>query len=447
MEEVTLQQMLEAREARVRAQEALVGKYGLPLVSFCMNIPGPVKSSPLILRGFQEGITRLELALHQQKLAVVWSAQAREITGPEALYVVDAPASRLKALCLELEEQDGLGRLFDMDVLAPDGAKLDRPTPRACLVCGKAGKGCASRRVHSVAQLQEAVRDILTDHFRNSDRERCAALVTQALLDEVCTTPKPGLVDRANAGSHRDMDIFTFTRSAAALAPYWLDCVRIGQETAHLPPAETFPPLRERGKVAEREMYRATGGINTHKGAIFTLGILCGAVGRLWRAEAPCRDPEALAMECARIYGPALESDRQAMAETAMPQTAGERLWLTQGVGGVRAEVAGGLPGVIRTALPALEDALNRGCSRNDAGVTALLHLIALGEDTNMVHRGGAAAAQAGAQAAALLAASPLPDLARVAELDARFMEQNLSPGGCADLLSAAWFLHDWKNG
>ncbi len=110
---------------------------------------------------------------------------------------------------------------------------------------------------------------------------------------EVCTTPKPGLVDRHNNGSHRDMDLFTFLDSTTALLPYWHQAVSIGQETAGLLPEETFARLREAGLAAERAMFRATGGVNTHKGAVFSLGCVLGAAGRLWTRRGPAGTPRA----------------------------------------------------------------------------------------------------------------------------------------------------------
>ena len=94
-------------------------------------------------------------------------------------------------------------------------------------------------------------------------------------------TPKPGLIDLLNSGSHRDMDMYSFLASAASLYPYFAECVKIGRETADRPAPETFAALRCPGKLAEAGMLRATGGVNTHKGAIFTLGVICGALGRL----------------------------------------------------------------------------------------------------------------------------------------------------------------------
>lgn len=447
--EVTLTEMLEAREARVQAQEGLRERYGAPVISFTLNIAGPVKDSPLIRRAFRWGQEQLRAGLRAGRLEALWQGENLAPTGCEGLYAVNGTAREVKALCVSIEDGSPLGRLFDMDVLDIDGRKLDREEvgggPRNCIVCGAPGRGCASRRVHSVEELQTATRRILEDHFAAADRETVSALVTRALLDEVCTTPKPGLVDRANNGSHKDMDIFTFTASAAALAPYWGKCFQIGRETAGLPPEETFQTLKQAGQQAERTMFAATNGVNTHKGAIFTLGTICGAVGRLWRPEAPCRDPEAILAECGAMVSAAVEADFAAL-NIGTARTAGERAYLAQGLTGARGEAAQGFPGVRDVALPALSAALEAGLSRNDAGAIALLHLIARGTDTNMVSRGGPERAKKAAQdCARLLEGRPLPEMEEIARLDREFIRDNLSPGGCADLLAAAFFLKSWE--
>lgn len=446
MEEVSIAQVLEARERRAAQQRRMLETYGVPLISFTMNIAGPVKDTPLIRRGFLWGTEQLDAALCAARFPVLRREETAAATGCEAFYAADGPPEKLKELCVSIEEANPLGRLFDMDVLDARGRKLDRKTERRCIVCGAAGRACASRRVHSVAELQSATRGILTEHFRIADRKKAASLVTKALLDEVCTTPKPGLVDRGNNGSHRDMDIFTFMASAAALAPYWEECVEIGQETAGDAPDRTFRRLRKAGQAAERAMFSATGGINTHKGAIFTLGTVCGAVGRLWNAEDPCREPKRIAAECAVMCREAIAADWTAMSgENA--HTAGERLYLRSGLMGVRGELSAGLPAVIETALPVLERALAEGRSKNDAGATALLYLIALGRDTNMAARSDPETADAVAgEVRALLKQTPLPSMGEISKLDDRFIRRNLSPGGCADLLAVAFFFHDWQS-
>ena len=448
--EVTLTEILDAREARSLRQSALLVRHAVPVVSFTLNIAGPVKDSPLLRRTFRVGIEALERGLAAWNLPVLDREERLQVTGCEALYAVSGSGEKIKRLCVSIEEGSPLGRLFDLDVLTPDGGRPDRVSAgggeRGCIVCGAPGRGCASRRVHSVPELQEAARRISVSHFAAADGERAASLATRALLDEVCVTPKPGLVDRANSGSHRDMDIFTFTASAAALAPYWARCAAIGRDTAGQPPRTAFLALRRAGQAAERTMLSATAGVNTHKGAIFTLGLLCGAVGRLWRPEAPCREPEALLAECAALASVSLEEDLAVLPAGEETATAGERLYRELGITGVRGEAARGLPGVRDAALPALRLALASGRNRNDAGAAALIHLLARVEDTNMIARGGSRAARAAqAACAALLENNPLPGPEDIAALDREFIRGNLSPGGCADLLAAAFFLLSWE--
>ena len=356
-----------------------------------------------------------------------------------------------------------------------------------------------------MAELQLYTANLLHAGLWFDAQNRVSALATQALLDEVAVTPKPGLVDRANNGSHRDMDYFTFQASAAALAHYWRGCVGVGffdrnvssPNTGNqpVPPAKTFANLRPIGKQAERDMLAATGGVNTHKGAIFTLGVLCGAIGRLWTAEEGFPTPEAILDEAAAMTRETLEQELPA----ARWNTAGEALYQKYGVRGIRGQVADGLPAVREIGLPVFQKLLAEGLDRNHAAAVTLLHLIAHVEDTNLLHRGGPeGAAWAKAAVGALLERPPeaepfepcrrdepcssgirnecdlpqanpddgsaakdrpagdcllrkpdkqglslhkIPSLEEIAELDRLFIERNLSPGGCADLLAVTLFL------
>ena len=439
--EVTLAQMLEARERRAFRQFQLSREFGKPIISFSMNIPGPVKDSPLIRRGFRAGCEALEHRLPKSK--VLHREMTEAITGCECLYVLDMEPLAVKAITTAIEDDHGLGRLFDMDVIGTDLCKLDREAvgggDRNCIVCGAPGRGCASRRVHSVADLQNATTAILTRHFRREDAALIGAWAVQSLLDEVCTTPKPGLVDRNNSGSHRDMDIFTFMASAAVLTPYFRRCAEIGQETAVLSPAETFRQLRAAGLKAEQDMFAATGGVNTHKGAIFTIGILCGAAGRLWKPEGTW-DAEDIFREVSEMTREAMEADFQKGGDTV-----GCRLYAKTGIRGIRGEVAKGLPSVSRIGLPAYWYFRAQDMDKNEAGVRVLLHLIANVADTNMINRGGIEGARSGAEKCAQLLNTDYT-LTDVEALDQWFIERNLSPGGCADLLAAVYFIDQLCN-
>ena len=131
-----------------------------------------------------------------------------------------------------------------MDVLKPDGKKVDRfevgLSPRRCLICGDPARECARSRAHTVEQLQAKTKEILMHAMEKENSDLAARLACKALLYEVCTTPKPGLVDREGNGSHKDMNIFTFMDSASTLWPYFQSCTQIGRRTADFPAKHTF---------------------------------------------------------------------------------------------------------------------------------------------------------------------------------------------------------------
>lgn len=424
---VTLAQVLQAREDRVTLQREMLRAHRCSLISFTMNIAGPVKVTPLIRRGFREGLEALERQLpakvvRQREIMV-------DITGCQGLYAVDMAPEKLKEICLAIEDGSPLGRLFDMDVLTPAGEKLERSIQRGCIVCGAPGRGCAAGRLHTVDQLQQATARLLRSSFAQADRQRIARLCVRSLELEVQTTPKPGLVDRRNSGSHRDMDLHTFEASARALETYFSQCAAIGQETAGQTPEETFAQLRQAGLAAEQTMYRVTGGVNTHKGAIFTLGILCGCVGRLWKPEEPLGEQTQLLRQCARMGLAALGQDFPDGLKAEF-------------LSGARGEAAAGLPSVINISLPVYRAGRKAGLSVNDSAAAALVHLIAFVEDTNLFRRGGREGAAYAMEAAhSLLRKNPYPKRDALEELDDAFIARNLSPGGCADLLAVTLFL------
>lgn len=437
MSNITLEQILAAREERVAIQHRLLQKHNCPLICFTMNIAGPIKNTPLIQRGFHSGMDLLDRMLPKE--CIREHLVDISDTGNTAMYAVDMDEIALKQICTDIEDHTPLGRLFDMDVLTANGIKLERKTQRGCIVCGAPGRGCAARRIHSVSQLQEVTYHILHRYFATADRDFIAAAAVQSLIDEVNTTPKPGLVDRRNNGSHTDMSIRHFIDSANALLSYFTECVKIGQETADQSPQNTFSPLRQAGLTAEKTMYKVTGGINTHKGVIYTLGVLCGSIGRLWSPEKPIGDISLILSECAKMVQGSMEFS----VSTAESVTAGQQAYFKYGIGGVRAEVATGLPSVAKLGLPCYQKALDAGLCPNDAGAITLLHLITQVEDTNLYHRGGREGAAWAAQSAKmLLQASPYPPIQLIERLDDSFIAQNLSPGGCADLLAVTYFLH-----
>lgn len=433
MEPVTLPQILAARENRAARQRELL-QGGKPLLCFTMNIAGPVKTSPLIEQGFRLGLRRLQGQLLRLKFPVLYRETLFLPTGPEGYFVMDAPADRIKAMAVDLEEADELGRLFDLDVLTPDGEKIVRETSRNCIICGASGRNCSRSRAHPVEELQKKTTAILKEALRKHHRDLAAELACRALLYEACTTPKPGLVDRENSGSHRDMDLFSFLSGAAALNPYFSECFDIGYQTAQLPAEETFQQLRLPGKMAEGAMYHAAKA-NTHKGAVFLMGVLCGVLGRFSGSLVPVSS-DVLAEFAAMTRG-----ITQKELQNSPKITAGERFFAGFSIGGIRWEAENGLPTVKKHGFPALKTALKNGCTLEQAGCHVLLAMMANAEDTALLNRGGMEGWQwVKTRASEILQAGVTDEALR--EFDREMTEKNLSPGGSADLLAVCYFLH-----
>ncbi len=264
--------------------------------------------------------------------------------------------------------------------------------------------------------------------------------LAQAILLEVCAHPKPGLVTRCGNGSHRDMSIFTFAMSSAVLAEAFAALLRMGAEHTGTP-AQLFAQARIYGRAAERELLASTQGVNTQRGILFAGGVLSAAAGyAAARGLGGASLPAIIREMASGLVSRELEGNKGAA------RTAGELLYRKYGITGIRGEVERGFPSVLRRGLPALEKAFDEGASLNDALVHALLQLMTVAEDSNVVWRAGLRAAdEVKATAAAILARgsvfTPAGRLA-LAEAQSDFAKRRVSPGGSADLLSVTISLY-----
>lgn len=444
MEEITLTQLLDIREARVQRQNALLHTHGGSLICLTLNIPGPRKVTAQTRRIFTMAVDMVRARLRGLGCKDIPQQQVHTPAGSEGYFSVNLPPEALKAAMVEIEESSPVARLFDLDVLTADGKKVSREDlrlpGRKCLLCDRDAPICARSRAHRLVELEEKTRELMTDAITRMDARRVASLAVRGLLYEACAAPKPGLVDRLDSGSHKDMDIFTFMSSAAALQPYFADCFRLGRNNRHEPPQETFRRLRLPGMLAEHEMHRATGNINTHKGAIFSLGLICGALGRL--EEEARRNPEVVSQMCAEMTR-GLTRRELAGKGTAQTATHGEKAYLQHGVGGIRAQAEAGFPDVVNTGLPTLQNALAQGYNLEESGCATLVALMSVCMDTNLIARGGIEAQQQTAtHAKTILAQESIPSRQTLAAWNREMTEKHLSPGGCADLLAITYFLH-----
>lgn len=161
-QEVTITDMMHCRDRRVQIQTEFIEKYQKPVVSFCMNIPGPIKTTPLIRKGFETGKETLLETLQKESVEVLESRIFDDVTGSEMLLCVSASAEKIKDLTTQIEETHHYGRLFDMDVINTDGQKLSRPSYRKCLICNCQAQECARSRRHTIAEMQDKIEEILS---------------------------------------------------------------------------------------------------------------------------------------------------------------------------------------------------------------------------------------------------------------------------------------------
>lgn len=262
-------------------------------------------------------------------------------------------------------------------------------------------------------------------------------LAIRSLYREVELAPKPGLVTPTGNGSHCDMDFRTFLRSLHALRGYFPEITACGRQR----PA--FAPLQALGIAAETAMLAATGGINTHRGAIFNLGLLCAATGTLLADGLPV-SAEAVCATVNERWADAILASSASPPEAATPSH-GQVVARRYGTGGARLEAAGGFPAAREIGLPVYRSALAASGDGELAAVQALFALMAELEDSNLLWRGGLDGLAYGRRAAAeFLAAGGIFAVdwrAHAAAIDDAFIARRLSPGGSADLLGVTLFL------
>lgn len=470
---------LDAREERwaLRLARARSLPENGSLLTLTLRLPAALRLGGDFDGAARELFEALEAEVRGAEVRILFSEFRGSPDGPEGWLALGIAARDAKTLALGVEEGHPRGALADIDVLDREGRPVNRSDlglrPRTCLVCGGPAAVCAAGAVHALPELRAAAEAILarpppgsgesgprprasdripaSPRYRQPAPGRIGRLALLALLEEAAVDPKPGLVTPTSRGSHADMDYFTFLAGGAALAPWFEEAVRMGAglasfaspgDPAALP---ALASLRDGGRRAEAAMFEATGGVNTHKGLVFSLGALCAAAGFLEARGAEATPESCCDAAGALVRAVTVDDFAAAAAKPEEDLTAGERLHRRSGVAGARGEAARGFPSALRIGLPRLRSALASGLSRNDALAEALLALYEVVEDTCVLARGGPEGLgylrDGAVRALELGGVGTDAGRAAIRELDKGLKERNLSPGGCADLLAVTSFL------
>lgn len=271
----------------------------------------------------------------------------------------------------------------------------------------------------------------------------------KAILYEAALTPKPGLVDAVDPGAHRDMNIYTFIDSCAGLFKGFYLYGRAGL-LCSLDEKGLFSEARNIGIGVERDMFKATGNVNTHKGINFSLGIVLAAAGRYLKESKKTaagnfteRDTAGIAEIVRGMTAGLVERDFKGLNKKET-LTNGERLYLETGFSGIRGEVEKGFPTVVEMALPRLRFVSGLNMSTESKLLDVLFHIMKVSEDSNVVGRGGFKALDfVRGQAGEFIEGGGTFNedyKEKIEQMNKVFIEKNISPGGSADLLSVTLF-------
>lgn len=273
--------------------------------------------------------------------------------------------------------------------------------------------------------------------------EQIINIARRAMLLEAIAYPKPGLVDPLDNGSHQDMDIMTFIMSSISMDDGWAQMYQAGWQFAGTDLTKLFEQIRPLGLHAEANMLKATSGINTHKGAIFSLGIIIAAIG-YGEGHHQLTSTDDIFELVKLMMANVLRDFDEVSTKSITNLTHGEKLYLDYNVLGIRKEAHDGFPIVQNYALPFLRQ---KGSISNDSLLDTLMLILLHCEDTNLIKRANDIAILDEAQQwaneyFALGGAQTTAGKTYLEQLNQTFIDNNLSIGGSADLLILTIFLY-----
>ncbi|UMB59550.1 triphosphoribosyl-dephospho-CoA synthase [Lutibacter sp. A80] len=450
-----LEKILNARENRAQ-QRAQFLKQQFNTLSLSLNIPGYPKSNELISTFFLEVKNNLINYLQANRVELIYEKETLIVDEAGDFFIIPIAKNskinvlELKILTENFESTQTLGRLIDVDIFNDLGVPISSGKKKLCYFCGKhAAISCMRNKRHTKEEIRNLIfndlKKIQAISIKNKRINTLVAFASKAILYEISLSPKPGLVSFKDTGSHTDMHFFTFLNSAVALTPFFNKFCELGYAyTGKI--EEILPKIRHIGIKAEQEMFKATGNVNTHKGIIFLFGISLFSIAKIISENNRFSDTtfKYLVIEISNgIVKNELELNSKKVA------THGELMYKKYGKlgAGIRQEVAEGFPSVFKNALPFLDKNFKNHQKLNQEEIqeilqTTLLHIISLNNDSNILYRSNFEALTHVKK----LAKNAIHSKKSYIELCNYCKENNISPGGSADLLSVSLLIHFVKN-
>ncbi len=435
--------LLEAKESRanLRQQIAVMNR---PSVSLCLNIPGFPKSNEVTNRFFSLCIDELKIFLKANLISLSDKESQCRVDDAGDFFLAAVATSlmtirEIKAICEAFEEKHVYGRFIDVDVTDESGNMISSGKAKLCFYCRQQPADvCRREGTHKADELRSFMFSRMEGYCRSKFEDdialKLASLALRAVLTEISLTPKPGLVDPVNSGSHSDMNYQTFIRSTAAISAHFEELAREGFRFSGKDLGKALPVIRNIGLRMERDMFAATGQVNTQKGLIFLLGLSLFTAGLVYGrrgAFLPDVFRESVKNICRDI------TRRELVDDQAVPKTHGEEAYIKYGISGARGEAEGGFPLVFDFGVPVLDSYRELN---DEALIRTFLAIAAQNNDTNILHRGGIEVLKTFKSMSREVQHDFTPE--NYEKVIDYCLKENISPGGSADLLVVTIFIH-----
>lgn len=435
-----LEKFLGDREKRVDLQKNLVMRYNKPLLTIRTNYPAENKNEYMandISHIISQNIELVFDIIHKEII--------ENLEGKIYLYIIDKNAKEIKKTAMEIEENHILGRLVDIDVFDESYTPLSRKdfgkSKRKCYLCDNLAFICMRKKSHTHLELKEHILKKYME-YKNYELKRekicneIVSLATKSMILEVASYPSFGLVNSKNNGSHKDMDLFTFIDSTYAIRNGLVEMVKIGYSNLNY--TQIFKNLRRIGKTTEKEMFLSTKGVNTHKGMIFLMGITVSAVAKTLYEKKDFSNVSKIIKDMTKnILDDFKNIDLKNM-------THGERLYIQNGFTGIRGEISSGLDIIFNGSLEVFTQIYEKNKDINKSATHTLIYLMTRVMDSTIVYRHDIETLYR-VQNEMQEIYNNINNISQenLQNLEKRYMSENISPGGSADLLAITIFLYE----
>lgn len=442
-----LEKFLQDKEDRYYYQKKLVQKYKQTLLTIRTNYPGENKRDILADKIADIMADEIESIFFDK---IIFKDKIESLEGKIYLYILNEDARKIKLETMEIEENHILGRCLDIDVYDNNYNALSRKDfnlgKRQCMLCDKLAFVCAREKNHSQEEIKSYILKKYIEYKEYEiKREQISSdllkLSLKGMIYEVGSYPSFGLVSPLTNGSHNDMNFFTFLDSSFIISEGFKKMAKIGY--SYLNYDKIFKKIREIGKETEKNMFKATGNVNTHKGMIFLLGISIAATAK---AKYENKDFNGI-KKILEIMTFDILDDFENIKNLTRPLTHGEKLFLEHGFTGIRGEIKNGLDIIFNGSLQVYSNMIERGFDFNKTAVQTLIYLMSKVMDSTIVYRHNfemLEKVKMEMNNIYLAGGIEMKESENIFnEIEKRYISQRISPGGSADLLAITIFFYN----